>query len=203
MFDVRKIQEQAIYSAIKEAGGEGMAKEIVYGEHGQYSLEDNATWVKSTMSRLESRFGKPLLRQIRRNCQCGYGMDEKLALVQELVASSSCLEEFASQDKARAAVCIAKEENLICNLHFVLAPCWRVWVKWIQIHGACAQQGTARRFLRKRLAARWKLNCYKVLKWAAIHVSRKSFLSAPSGNRRINDSFGISQKRLVSGRFYA
>ncbi len=122
MFDVRKIQEQAIYSAIKEAGGEGMAKEIVYGEHGQYSLEDNATWVKSTMSRLESRFGKPLLRQIRRNCQCGYGMDEKLALVQELVASSSCLEEFASQDKARAAGLYCERGELYLQFAFCACP---------------------------------------------------------------------------------
>ena len=37
------------------------------------------------------------------NCQCSYGMDEKLALLNNLIASSSSLEEFANQDQANAA----------------------------------------------------------------------------------------------------
>lgn len=44
-------------------------------------MEDDATWVKSTMERLENNFQKAEVKQIRMHCQCGYGMDEKLELV--------------------------------------------------------------------------------------------------------------------------
>ena len=92
MFDIRKIQEQVIFGAVKNARDDKMATKIVYGEHELSSSEDNATWVKSTMNRLESNFDRSTVKQIRMNCQCGYGMDEKLALVQEMVTSSSNLE---------------------------------------------------------------------------------------------------------------
>lgn len=119
MFDIRKIQEQVIFGAIKAASNEDTAAKIVYGEHG--ISEDNATWVKSTMSRLESRFDRPAVKQIRMNCQCGYAMDEKLALVKELMESSTNLEEFANQDKARAAGLSCTNGELY--LQFLFCPC--------------------------------------------------------------------------------
>ena len=36
-------------------------------------------------------------------CQCGYEMDEKLEFLKELIKSSSSLEEFANQDRSKAA----------------------------------------------------------------------------------------------------
>ncbi|MBW9147337.1 hypothetical protein K2F40_15805 [Clostridium sp. CM028] len=121
MFDIRKIQEQVIFGAVKNARDDKMATKIVYGEHELSSSEDNATWVKSTMNRLESNFDRSTVKQIRMNCQCGYGMDEKLALVQELVASSSNLEEFANQDKAKAAGLSYTNGELY--LQFPFCPC--------------------------------------------------------------------------------
>ncbi|MEM1483811.1 DUF6144 family protein [Oscillospiraceae bacterium PP1C4] len=121
MFDLRKIQEQVIYGAVKAASNDQTATKIVYGEHERSSPEDNATWVKSTMNRLENHFDRTTVKQIRMNCQCGYGMDEKLALVKELVASSSNLEEFANQDKARAAGLSCTNGELY--LQFPFCPC--------------------------------------------------------------------------------
>jgi predicted hydrocarbon binding protein len=48
-------------------------------------------------------------------------MDEKLALLKELMASSSSLEEFASQDKARAAGLSCIDGELY--LQFPFCPC--------------------------------------------------------------------------------
>ncbi|MDT8902836.1 DUF6144 family protein [Anaeroselena agilis] len=121
MFDIRKIQEQVIFGAIKAASGDETAAKVVYGEHGQCSSEDNATWVKATMKRLEDQFDGATVKQIRMSCQCGYGFDEKLALVNELVASSSNLDEFANQDKARAAGLSCVDGKLY--LQFAYCPC--------------------------------------------------------------------------------
>jgi predicted hydrocarbon binding protein len=121
MFDIRKIQEQVIYNAVKAVGSDETAVEIVYGEHGLSSSEDNATWVKATMCRLENRFDGSAVKQIRMNCQCGYGMDEKLALVKELVESSSSLEEMANLDKAKAAGLYCADGALY--LQFMFCPC--------------------------------------------------------------------------------
>lgn len=120
MFDMRKIQEQVIFSAIKAASNDETAKKIVYGEHESPS-EDNATWVKSTMARLENHFDWATVKQIRMNCQCGYGMNEKLALVKELVESSSDLEAFANHDKAKAAGLSYTNGELY--LQFPFCPC--------------------------------------------------------------------------------
>ena len=120
MFDIRKIQEQVIFNAIKAESSDETAAKIVYGEHG-LSSEDNAAWVKSTMNRLENHFDRPVARQIRMNCQCGYGMDEKLELVKELLASSSDLEEFANHDKAKAAGLSYANGQLY--LRFSFCPC--------------------------------------------------------------------------------
>lgn len=121
MFDIRKIQEQVIFSAIKAASNDETATKIVYGERELSSSEDNATWVKSTMNRLENHFDKFTVKQIRMNCQCGYAMDEKLELVKELIESSSNLEEFANQSKAKAAGLSYTDGELY--LQFPFCPC--------------------------------------------------------------------------------
>lgn len=121
MFDIRKIQEQVIFSAVKAISDDETAENIVYGEHKLSSAEDNATWVKSTMSRLENHFDRSTVKRIRMNCQCGHGMDEKLALVKELVESSSNLEEFANLDKAKAAGLSHAKGELY--LQFPFCPC--------------------------------------------------------------------------------
>ena len=116
MFDIRKIQEQVIYNAVKTESNKNIAQRIVFGNQ-----EDNATWVKNTMKRLENSFDKTTLKRIRMNCQCGYGMDEKLALLKELMASSSNLEEFAKQNKAKAAGLSYQDGELY--LQFPFCPC--------------------------------------------------------------------------------
>jgi hypothetical protein len=121
MFDIRKIQEQVIFNAVKVASDDKTAGCIVYGESGQSASEKNSTWVQSTIKRLESQFDQSTVKQIRMNCQCGYGMDEKLALVKELVDSSSNLDEFANQDKAKAAGLFCEDGELY--LQFPFCPC--------------------------------------------------------------------------------
>lgn len=121
MFDIRKIQEQVIYGAVKSASNDETAKEIVYGKDESARTEADPTWVKSTMKRLENHFDQSAVKQIRMHCQCGYGMDEKLALVKELMESSSNMEEFGNLDKA-------KEAGLSCvngelYLQFLFCPC--------------------------------------------------------------------------------
>lgn len=116
MFDIRKIQEQAMYEAVRSESDNDTARSIVAG-----SGEDNPTWVKNAVRRLEERFDISIVKKIRMNCQCGYGMDEKLALVNELMASSSSLEEFAGSDKARAAGLSYRNGELY--LQFPFCPC--------------------------------------------------------------------------------
>jgi len=117
MFEIRLIQEQALFRAIKIESNDETATRIVYGER----EEDDATWVKSTMTRLENCFDPSAVKQIRMNCQCGYGMDEKLALVRELVGASSSLEEFGSLEKANAAGMFCTNGELF--LQFPFCPC--------------------------------------------------------------------------------
>lgn len=117
MFEIRKIHEKALFDAIKSASNDETATRIVYGEH----AEDDATWVKSTMTRLENCFDRSAVKQIRMNCQCGYGMDEKLSLVKELVAASSSMEEFGSLEKANAAGMFSTDGELY--LQFPFCPC--------------------------------------------------------------------------------
>lgn len=121
MFNIRKIQEQAIFEAIKSKSSDDVAKAIVYGEGGTAASQDNAAWVNSTMHRLESEFDTVTTKQIRMGCQCGYGMDEKLALVNELVASSSSMEEFANSEKAKSAGLFYQDDSLY--LQFGFCPC--------------------------------------------------------------------------------
>lgn len=121
MFDVRKIQEQVIFEAIRKGSNTETAKEIIYGCDGLAASENNADWVKSTMHRLENKFDQETTKQIRMNCQCGYGMDEKLALLKELMVSASNMEEFANSDKAKAAGLYCKDGELY--LQFFFCPC--------------------------------------------------------------------------------
>jgi len=58
MFEIRKIQEKVLFISIKSASNDETATKVVYGEH----EEDDATWVKSTMNRLENFFALPLSR---------------------------------------------------------------------------------------------------------------------------------------------
>ncbi|HNX97216.1 MAG TPA: DUF6144 family protein, partial [Candidatus Aminicenantes bacterium] len=67
MFDIRKIQERVIFEAVKVASDEETAHGIVHGASPQ-GAEDDATWVKSTMARLEKRFERATVRRIRMNC---------------------------------------------------------------------------------------------------------------------------------------
>lgn len=121
MFDIRKIQEQVIYEAVKRECDDTTAKAVVYGDDGSARSQDNASWVKSTMRRLENKFDPETTKRIRMACQCGYGMDEKLALIENLIASSSCLEEFACSEKARAAGLFYKDG--VVYLQFQFCPC--------------------------------------------------------------------------------
>jgi predicted hydrocarbon binding protein len=121
MFDIRKIQEQVIFDAVKDASNEEVAAQIVYGNDKTNNSEDNPTWVKNCMHRLESRFDKNTVVQIRMNCQCGYAMDEKLSFLKELIATSSSLEEFASNERAKAAGLSFSNGDIY--LQFPFCPC--------------------------------------------------------------------------------
>jgi len=116
MFNIRKIQEQVIFNAVKNESDENTADEIV-----NHPSENNPLWVKNTMKRMEDNFDASSVKKIRMSCQCGYGMDEKLALVKELMANSTNLEEFGSQDKAKAAGLSCKNGELY--LMFPFCPC--------------------------------------------------------------------------------
>lgn len=120
MFNIRKIQEQVIYEAVKRESDEKTAKNIVYGGNGS-AIQDNTSWTKTTMSRLENRFDPETTKRIRMACQCGYGMDEKLEFIESLIASSSNMEEFASSDKAKAAGLFYQDGVLY--LQFYYCPC--------------------------------------------------------------------------------
>lgn len=116
MFDIRKIQEQVIFNAVKADSDHETATMIV-----NHNNEDNPSWVKNTMKRLEKRFDETTIKKIRMNCQCGYGMEEKLALLKDLIAISSNLEEFAGHDSARAAGISYSNGELY--LQFPFCPC--------------------------------------------------------------------------------
>ncbi|HOX74473.1 MAG TPA: DUF6144 family protein [Bacteroidales bacterium] len=116
MFNIRKIQEQVIYNAVRSESSEDIAHQIV-----DYPHEDNPSWVKNTMKRLDEKFDAETVKKIRMNCQCGYGMDEKLALVEELISTSSSLEEFGNNEKAIAAGLSFSNGELF--LMFPFCPC--------------------------------------------------------------------------------
>lgn len=121
MFDIRKIQENVIYEAVKAESDADAAQEVVYGCEPIKNTENNPDWVKATMGRLENKFPPDAVKKIRMNCQCGYGMDEKLALVKELIADAASIEEFAGSEKAKAAGLFCKDGELY--LQFGFCPC--------------------------------------------------------------------------------
>lgn len=121
MFDIKSMQEAALYEAVKAERGAAAADQVVYGPDGSSRAESGPAWVTSAMRRLEGAFDGETVRKIRRACQCGYGMEEKLALVRELMETSTGIEEFASSEKARSAGLFCKDGQLF--LQFDACPC--------------------------------------------------------------------------------
>lgn len=121
MFDIRKVQENIIYESVKTESNADIAKEVVYGKDGRAITESNPEWVKSTMQRLDNHFDNESIKKIRTNCQCGYGMDKKLALVKELISGASNIVEFAGSKKAEGAGLFCKDGELY--LQFQFCPC--------------------------------------------------------------------------------
>ncbi len=121
MFNVRKLQEKAIYEAVQTYSDALTAEEIVYGSDKTASNENDAEWVKSTMCRLENKFDEETRKKLRMDCQCGYGMEDRVNFITELVAASSNMEEFANSDKAMAAGLYCEQGTLY--LKFQFCPC--------------------------------------------------------------------------------
>lgn len=121
MFNIRKIQEKAIYEAVKSESSEETAREIVYGKDDRCKGESNSIWVNSTMKRLENKFDAQTTKSIRMKCQCGFGMDEKVKLLEELIRESASLEELGNLEKAKKAGLSYKDGYLY--LQFNSCPC--------------------------------------------------------------------------------
>lgn len=121
MFDIRKAQEKIIYKSVEAESNADIANEIVYGKGSLANMERNPNWVKSTMHRLENQFDCATVKKIRMNCQCGYGMEEKLALVKELISTAKNIEEFTNSEKAKTAGLFCKNGELF--LQFAFCPC--------------------------------------------------------------------------------
>jgi hypothetical protein len=122
MSDIRKIQEQTILGVVERASDAETAAEIVYGKNDAARSEDDSTWVASTMQRLEERFNAETVKQLRMNCQCGFGMDEKLALLKRLKSKATNMEEFAASEEARAAGLSYRDGHLYLNFNFCPCP---------------------------------------------------------------------------------
>jgi predicted hydrocarbon binding protein len=121
MFNIRKIQEQLIYNAVRESSDEKTACSIVFNGNKESSSEDNVTWVRNTMQRLEDAFDRDKVKAIRMNCQCGYGMEERLILLKQLKDSSDSLQEFAGHEKAQKAGIFYSDGGIL--LQFSYCPC--------------------------------------------------------------------------------
>ena len=121
MSDIRRDHQQLLFKAVASASCEETAQSVVYGAHNQSTPVEDAAWVISAMDRLEKRFDEPAVKTIRMACQCGLFMDEKLALVKELLETSSTMDAFANQDKARAAGLFSMDGRLF--LQFPSCPC--------------------------------------------------------------------------------
>ncbi|WP_418576883.1 DUF6144 family protein [Hungatella sp.] len=122
MFDIRNIQEKVIYESVKAESNADIASEVVYGGNGEAKSENNPDWVKSAMNRLENKFDAEAIKKIRMNCQCGYRMDEKIALVKELKADAANIEEFTASEKAKAAGLFCKDGELFLQFNFCPCP---------------------------------------------------------------------------------
>jgi len=119
--DVRNLQEQALYEAICVKSNASTAKQVVYGEQGDAMGESDPEWVLSSMRRLEQTFDRETVKSIRMSCQCSYGMDERVAFLNELKSASSSLEEFACSEQALAAGLFCENGELY--LKFPFCPC--------------------------------------------------------------------------------
>lgn len=122
MFDVRKIQEDIIYESVKAESNAAIANEVVYGKEQAAKAENDPDWVRATMRRLESSFEYDDIKKIRMNCQCGFGMDEKLALVKELMSTAANIEEFTDSEKAKAAGLFCRDGELFLQFNFCPCP---------------------------------------------------------------------------------
>ena len=118
---MRQIQEQALYQAICLASDADKAETIVHGEQGGARNESDSAWVRSSMDRLEQAFDEATVKQIRMHCQCGYGMQERVAFLNELKTASSSLKEFAGSERALAAGLFCEQGELY--LKFLFCPC--------------------------------------------------------------------------------
>lgn len=121
MFDIRKMQEQAILKNVEEESDEKTANMVVYGENAETKDQNDDVWVNSTMKRLENTFTVKQVKKIRMKCQCGFGMDEKIDLVKELLNEASNLEELCNLPKAKMAGLLYKNGELY--LQFLECPC--------------------------------------------------------------------------------
>lgn len=77
--------------------------------------------MKKAMTRLEKHFSPGEIKKIRQSCQCGYGMDEKLMLLNTLMANATDWESFAAQEEAKAAGIFYENGGLY--LQFPFCPC--------------------------------------------------------------------------------
>lgn len=122
MFDIRKMQEKTIFAAVEKVSDAETATEIVFDKNRSAQSEDDPTWVAATMRRLQKRFDADTVKLIRMDCQCGYGMDEKQALLEHLKRHASSLEEFASSDEAKAAGLFYYDGQLFLRFDFSTCP---------------------------------------------------------------------------------
>ena len=119
MFDIRKIQEKIIFNVVEEFSNKKLAEKIVYSDN-EIEETDNE-WVQSTMSKLERYFDDTLIEKIRMKCQCGYGIDEKIELLNTIIKSSSNIREFAVNNLAKKAGLYLENDELF--LKFDSCPC--------------------------------------------------------------------------------
>lgn len=119
--DIRNDQEQALFEAVCAQSDADTATRIVYGEQGDARGESDSEWVQSSMLRLEEAFDAQTKKSIRMHCQCGYGMEERVAFLNELRSASSSLEEFAGSERALAAGLYCENGELY--LRFPFCPC--------------------------------------------------------------------------------
>ena len=106
------------------------------------------------MHRLENSFDSGTVKQIRRNCQCGYGMEEKLALVKELKAEASNIGRICGfRERRRAAGLFCEDGELF--LQFGFCPCpMLAEVERLETDTWCqCTTGTARSFLKRHFPA--------------------------------------------------
>ena len=119
--EIRNQQEQKLYEAIRATSDVATAERIVFGEGANARGEIDPEWVQSSMRRLEQAFDPETVKSVRMRCQCGYGMEEKVAFLNELKSASSSLEAFADSERALSAGLFCENGELY--LQFPFCPC--------------------------------------------------------------------------------